>query len=57
MDGATIEPLAPLLLLLNDTNINQQPDKEGDIKLLQVADQKCRLNKPVKKQKKRGLGL
>jgi len=57
MDGATIEPLAPLLLLLNDQTTTQNTEIEVNTKMIQVADQKCHLNKPIKRQKKKGLGL
>lgn len=54
MDGATIEPLAPLLLLLNDLGKIQLTDNELNGDLLYPSAREHGSSKSVKKLKKRG---
>ncbi len=54
MDGATIEPLAPLLLLLNDFEHGQITDNEQNDNIFQLFDSDRKPTDPIKKVKKRG---
>lgn len=49
MDGATIEPLAPLLLLLNDQTTTQNTEIEVIKNKSQFASKKTSQNFPVRK--------
>lgn len=54
LDGATIEPLAPLLLLLNDQITHQNTDIEVIKYRTEITPNKSLQDPPVKKRKRGG---